>query len=131
MSTADIRRPSQAEQAPRLIQIFDTDAGTAIGDLVKVTGNNFVSTIADNTVPEIPNGVFGIAFSKPTATTCGVLFVGIQGGYSGFTTGSALYLDTNGLLTHAAPATGTLQQLGFAISTTEIFLYMQQPIRRA
>lgn len=120
-----------ATDVPKLIQTFSTDVSTDIGDLVKVNGSNSVTAIADNTAVEIPNGVFGLVTAKPNATTADVIFVGIQGGYSGFTTGLALYVDTDGTLTHTAPATGTLQQVGFAVSTSEVFLYLQNPIRRA
>lgn len=123
--------PVMATQAPKLIATFNTDVGTLVNDLVVVNGDNSVTKITSNTAAEIPHGIFGVVTSKPSGTSAEVIFVGIQGGYSGFTTSNALFVGTDGLLTHSAPATGTVQQIGFAVSTTEIFVNPKQPIRRA
>jgi len=120
-----------ATQAPKLIAEFDTDAGTSVTDLVRVNGNNSVTKITDNLATTIPNGVFGVVTAKASAILANVIFVGIQSGYSGFTTGEALYIDTDGTPTHTAPSTGTLQQIGFAISASSFFVYLQNPIRRS
>lgn len=117
-----------ANASPRLSVVFDTDLSTAVGDLMYITGTNFVSTIPDNLTTTIPNGIFGVAFNKPTTTTVEVVFVGIIPGYSGFTLGDALYISTGGIPTHVPPSSGVLQQIGFAVSATELFLYLQQPI---
>ncbi len=120
-----------ASSAAKISLIFNTDTFTAPGDLVRVTGTDYVETITDNLDTTIPNGLFGVAFSKPTSTTVEVVFTGIIGGYGAFTPGSALYISVLGLPTHSAPATGTLQQIGFAVSSSEFFLQLGQAIRRA
>jgi hypothetical protein len=126
-----IRIPIPATDVPKLIQIFDTDAGTAVGDLVRVSGVNYVSTITDNTIPTIPNGMFGVCITKPSSITAGILFVGIIDAYSGFTEGLPLFISTSGVPTHTPPATGVLQQIGFAVSSTAFFVNMLQAMQRA
>lgn len=117
--------------ASKLIATFDTALTTTPGQLLVVSGASFVSPIADNDSLTMPNGIFGICFSKPTTTRANVIFCGVIGGYLGFTVGSPLFVSTLGTLTHTPPATGMLQQLGFTISTTEFFLQMMQPIRKS
>ena len=117
-------------QAPKLVATFDTDILTLTGDLVTVTASNFVTKITDNFSVTIPNGIFGIAFNKPTSTTVDVIFSGIQLGYSGFTTGSPLFISTGGVPTHTVPTTGMVQQIGFAVSAGSLFLQLMQPMRR-
>ena len=123
-----------ATSAPKLLVVFDTDITTAVGDLVRVTGSNFVSTIADNMNTTIPNGIFGVVTSKPTTTTAGVIFVGVQGGYSGFTTGQPIFVQSDGTPGHPIPAPGAtgeiVQQIGFAVSATEFFIYLQAAYER-
>lgn len=113
-------------QATKLIVIFNTDLSTSIGDLVRVTGTDFVSSITDNLATTIPNGIFGVVTSKPTTTTAGVIFIGVQGGYSGFTTGQYIFVQNDGTPGHSFPAPGSngrmLQQIGVAVSTTEFFI---------
>ena len=123
--------PVPATTTPRLTQEFDTDAGTAVGDLVVVDGVNHVTKITTNSAGTIPNGMFGVGYYKPSALRIEVLFIGIKTGYAGFTTGDPLFISTTGTPTHTVPATGTVQQIGFATSTTEFFLQMMLPMRRA
>ena len=123
--------PGEATQAPKIVASFQTDALSLIGDLCVVNGTKTVTKINSNLSTEIPKGIFGIITTKQSDTECEVLFVGIQGGYSGFTTGQALFIDTSGTLTHTVPLAGTVQQVGFAVSETEIFVYPQQAIRRS
>lgn len=116
---------------PRVVATFTTDAGTAIGDLVRVNGVTTVTKITDNLTATIPNGVFGIVYAKPNATTANVIFMGIISGYAGFTTGSALFISTAGVPTHTPPATGMVQQIGHAVSTGSFFVQLMQPMRRS
>lgn len=106
----------------RVIETFDTTLATSIGDLVKLTSANTVEKIANNTVGEIPNGIFGIGLSKPTSTTMRVLFLGRIDGYSGFTAASAVFVSATGTPTTTAPGAGMLQQIGFATSATEFYV---------
>lgn len=116
---------------PKLVVTFNTDAGTLATHLLAVTGVNTVTQITDNTAATIPNGVFGIGLSKPSALQIDVLFTGIIGGYAGFTTGLPLFISTLGVPTHTPPTTGMVQQIGFAVSTTELFVQLMQPMRRS
>jgi hypothetical protein len=118
-------------QTAKVIAPFNTDALTLVGDLCVVSASNTVTRITSNSSSEMPKGIFGIVYSKDTATTCEVLILGSQDGYSGFTVAGALFVGTDGALTHSAPATGMVQQVGFAITTGEIFLFPRQPFRRS
>jgi len=119
-----------ATQTPKLIALFNTDILTDVGDLCIVNGADSVTKITSNSTAEMPKGIFGVVTSKPTPTSCEVIFIGIQGGYAGFSVSEALFVGTDGLLTHSAPATGMVQQVGFAVSGTEFFVFPQQPFRR-
>jgi hypothetical protein len=116
---------------PKLVATFTTDVGTLVTHLVRVTGTSTVQNITDNSAATIPNGVFGIGFAKPNATTIDVIFTGIIGGYVGLTTGSPLFISTAGVPTHTVPSTGMVQQIGFAVSSTEFFVQLMQPMRRS
>lgn len=120
-----------AASAPKLIAQFNTDVGTAVGDLVRVNGVNTVTKITTNSSATIPNGIFGIGYNKPSPILIDVIFIGIMTGYAGFTTGNPLFVSTLGVPTHTVPSTGMVQQIGFAISSTDLFLQMMQPLRRS
>jgi hypothetical protein len=122
--------PTPVESAPKLLATFDTDVGTSVLDMVVVSGDNEVTKITDNTSLEIPNGIFGFGYNKPSSTTIEVLFIGIIGGYSGFTTGLPLFVGTDGAPTHSIPATGVVQMIGFAVSSSEIFVDIKLPTVR-
>lgn len=113
------------------IEIFDTSSSTAIRDLVKITGPNFVTTIVDNSSTEIPWGILGVVLSKPTPTTAEVVIGGRVGGFSGLTAGSAIFVSPTGTVTHSVPATGTVQMIGFATNSDEIIVDKRIVLRRA
>jgi len=119
-----------AIQAPKLIVEFNTDVGTAVRDLVKVNGVNSVTKIADNTDTEMPGGIFGVVSAKPTATTCEVTFMGVVSGFTGFTTGLPVYVSVLGAASQTTPATGLWQTIGFAVSTTDLFVYIKTPLEQ-
>lgn len=116
---------------PKLVATFNTDVGTLATHLLRVNGDNTVTQITDNASGTIPNGVFGVGLSKPSALQIDVVFTGIVGGYSGFTIGSPLFISTLGVPTHTPPTTGMVQQIGFAVSATELFVSLMQPMRRS
>lgn len=116
---------------PKLVATFNTDVGTLATHLLRVNGDNTVTQITDNASGTIPNGVFGVGLSKPSALQIDVIFTGIMGGYSGFTIGSPLFISALGVPTHTPPATGMVQQIGFAVSATELFVSLMQPMRRS
>lgn len=123
--------PGPVTSAPKLVATFNTDVATLATHLLKVTGANTVERITDNLSATIPNGIFGVGLSKPSSLQIDVTFTGIVGGYSGFTIGSPLFISTSGIPTHTPPATGMVQQIGFAISATELFVQLMQPMRRS
>lgn len=123
--------PETPVLVPRLIQEFNTDIGTQPGDLVVLTGADTVTKIPNNNYSTIPNGVFGIGYSKSSDVLINVLFMGLKGGFSGFTPGKVLFISAGGGLTHTPPITGVLQQIGFATTATDVFINMMQPSRRS
>lgn len=116
---------------PKVIDTFDTNVGTSVGDLVIVTGANFVEKFADNANATIPHGVFGIVFTKPTTVRAEVLFLGIKSGLVGLTPGLPGFVSTSGGITQTKPPTGTVQPIGFAIRTTDFFFQLGTPTRQA
>lgn len=116
---------------PKLVATFNTDVGTLAGHLVRVNGDNTVTQITDNSAATIPNGIFGVGLSKPSALQLDTIFTGIMGSYAGFTIGLPLFVSTLGVPTHTTPTTGMVQQIGFAISATEMFVHLLQPMRRS
>jgi len=116
---------------PKLVITFNTDVGTLATHLLRVSGDNTVVQITDNLSTTIPNGIFGVGYSKPSTLQIDVLFSGVMGGYSGFTIGNPLFISTSGIPTHTVPTTGMVQQIGFAISATEFFVSIMQPMRRS
>lgn len=113
---------NSVEFAKKVSEIFDCDAGVAIGDLVRP------SEVTENTVISLTSNVynnlaFGVVISKPTATTCEVLISGkLEVGVSGLTFGKVCYVDTDGSITTTVPATGHLQKVGLAIKSDIMFL---------
>lgn len=100
---------------------FDTDASTAIGDIVKesLTVDNKVETSIDNTSD---NRAIGVVIDKPSITTALVKVLGQVDGFSGLTKGREIFLHTTGGITSVPPLTGYVQLMGYATSATEIFL---------
>lgn len=120
-----------AVQTPKLIQTFNTTFDTLEDDLLRVDGDNSVIKIDSNNFTEIPNGIFGIGYNKPSTGTIDVLFVGINDGYIGLTPGLPVFVGEDGAPSHSVPGSGMVQQIGFAISSNEIFFNLMQAIRKS
>jgi hypothetical protein len=107
-----------------VVVVRNCDASVAIGDFVSesLTVANKVETLTNNTsiAPCI-----GVVEAKPTATTCVVKQIGLQPGFGGLIQGKHIFLSTAGTATNTPPATGYLQILGVATSTTEILINVQ------
>ena len=109
----------ESEIARRVILDFDCLATTAVHDPVYQdpgTAGRVLSN-TDNTEVEI---TIGVVIEKPTTTTCKVLVLGLEDGFSGQSIGDKVFLSTSGGLTNTAPSTGYQQVLGVAITTTQI-----------
>lgn len=108
-----------------------TDAGTPEYCLLKLVGGEVVQ-ITDNSFSEIPNGIFAVGADKPTSTTINVVTNGpILTGFSGLTQDAPYFVSTSGGLTTTPPATGVVQQIGFALSTTSLYVNLYTPMIRA
>jgi hypothetical protein len=105
------------------------DPSVVVGDLCVYSGALLVKP-ASNLNAVIPYGIVGIAYNKPTLNTVDLLLSGQVSGLFGLTQGSPLFISGTGDFTHTNPATGNVQMLGFAISTTEIAFNIYQIFRR-
>src|SRR5574343_1756410 len=101
---------------------FNTDLATQPTHFVVVNGANSVTKLTNNSVSSMPNGIFGVGLIKPSSLQITVLFMGIMAGYSGLTTGAPVFISTTATPTHTPPSTGIVQQIGFAVSQTEIMI---------
>jgi len=109
---------------------YSVPSGSAVGDLMYANGA-LSADVADNgseaTIPAI-----GMIIAKPTSTTATVKYVGKVGGFTGLTTGSDYFLGTSGGIILAASlptaAGSVIQNIGVAVSTTEILLNIKLPV---
>jgi hypothetical protein len=105
------------------------DASVAVGDLaVFVGGTIYKPTSNLNSI--IPYGIAGVVMAKASPTECSILASGEVLGFFGLTPGLPLFIDSTGGYTHSCPATGNVQQLGFAIDSSRIVFNPKQVIRR-
>ena len=126
----DLTNVTSANQAAATIKVFNTDALTLPTHLVKVVSDNTVQNITDNNFSTIPYGIFGVGINKPTSTSISVVFTGIVNGYSGLTAGLPVFVSEFGLPTHTPPPSEMLQEIGKAVSSTEIFINIKQYFRK-
>ncbi len=121
-----------ASVVQRVTEVFNCPATVSVGHFVYITALNTVDKLVDNSSATIPNGMFGLAYAKPTSTTVEVLFLGKStSAYVGLTIGAPVFISTTGTPTHTPPATGMVQHIGFATSTTEVFVQLKQAMRRS
>ena len=99
---------------------FNCAASVAVNDLVFQDSTNSLTAVecVDNTTTE---PTIGVVIKKPTATTCEVLVLGIQEGYSSLSIGAKVYLGTDGAVTTVKPSTGYMQILGTVVASDTIF----------
>ena len=115
--------PANIEFAQKISDVFSCDVSTSVGDLVKASEltEETVETVSSNVYNDI---VIGLVISKPTATTCEVLFSGKveDTGLSGLSFGKVIWVGTSGEVTTTRPTSGHIQKLGIAIKANKIFL---------
>ena len=103
-------------------------AGESVGDWVKITAANTVSTITDNTSPNI----LGVIINKQTATTCDVVTHGVASVFSGLdATKDRYYLSLTGGQIYVPPVSGYLLELGNPINSTTMVVTLARTVRRA
>ena len=110
----------EVTQASRVVLTFDCLASVSVKDVVyqdSVT-DTFVNESVNNTETQ-PS--IGTVISKPTTTTCNVLILGLEDGYSGLTIGAKVFLGASGGTASSFPASGYIQTLGIAVSATQIY----------
>lgn len=112
-----------------VITNLDCDASLAVGDLCVYAGPTLVKP-SSNLNGVIPYGIVGVAYNKPLVNKVDILVAGLVSGLFGLTKGAPLFISSTGDYTHTCPATGNVQMLGFAISTTELAFSPKQVFRR-
>lgn len=106
---------------------YTCGAGDAVGDPVRISGNNTVTLALGTTAANAK--VFGFishkgprgAASVAGSTSCVVVHYYYKSGLSGLTAGNPVYLSNTGTI--SATAGTSAKVLGEAISTTEAILY--------
>ena len=94
-----------------------------------VNGNAFH---ASSDAPTAERKVIGITTGASiTNASANILPSGELVGLSALTPDEPVYLGLNGVITQALPATGFIQQLGVALTSTKILVAINQPIRLA
>jgi hypothetical protein len=106
--------------ATRVVIAFDCDASLAVGDIVyqDAITDTFVNKSVNNT--EVQPSI-GVVITKLTTVRAEVLILGLQAGFAGLSIGAKAFLGTTGGVTSTKPATGYVQTLGVAVSSTQIF----------
>lgn len=90
----------------------------SVGDPVIVTSPGVVTSFALNVYPDL---CVGIIYEKPTPTSCIVVIGGIVEGVTvGLTANKAVFVSTSGQLTTTKPATGHIQVMGTALTSTDM-----------
>lgn len=111
-------------------ETFSCDASVAVGDFVYVTtSTNTVEKAFAGTPSQTPDGI-GFVVSKSTSTSCTVRYGGKSGSiFSGLTAGDSQWASTStaGGIQSTPPNTNgqKIQEVGFAISSTEIFIVIE------
>lgn len=106
-------------------------AGASLGGHRAVVLDNTEHAIyADKDTPQHATKVLGITTGSAIADSSVPIqtYGEITEPSWAWTPGLPVYLGTNGLLTQAAPATGFLLVIGFAITATKIFIDIKIPI---
>lgn len=119
MAIIGVALARNAETARKIILSFQCESTAAVGSLVYIdpTTANKVLVNTDNT---LVNQTIGVIDSKPQATICEVMVLGIKPGYSSLTVGGRIFLSASGGVTQTKPTTGYLHNLGVAVSSTEV-----------
>jgi len=109
-----------AGEAEKIVITRNCSSGASSGDLV------YESQSISNGV-DVSNGnsddrnIVGIILSKPTSTTCKVLFEGTYNvSLSGLSKGQKIYLSSSGTITSTAPTSNYVQILGNAIDSDSV-----------
>ena len=107
-------------------QAYTCGAGDAVGDPVRISGNNTVTKALATTEANSKaigiirhKGALGVA-SDPSALTCYIAHYAVVTGLSGGTAGNAVYLSDTG--TFAAAAGTVTRVMGTWLSTTEALI---------
>lgn len=112
---------------------FNCPASVAVTDVVYFSSSNTVDKASSEAGVGQTGEAIGVVLSKPTSTTCFVVFAGKVGGFSGLIPGNLYFQDptTPGGVSATPPsAPGELaQRIGIASSATELVLKLGAPVQ--
>ena len=109
-----------ANEAEKIVITRNCSTTSSSGDLVYESDS--ISNGVDVSTSNTDNrNIVGIILSKPTTTTCRVLFEGTYNvSLSGLSKGDKVYLSNSGAITSAKPTSGYVQILGNAIDSDAV-----------
>lgn len=106
-------------------------AGEALGGHRAVIIEGGEAVYASNLNEAHANRVIGLTRNAAAlGADVEIVTYGLLDGFTGLTPDAKLYLQDNGTVSHAIPASGFLQQIGVAISDTKAILNIQLSIVR-
>jgi hypothetical protein len=110
---------------------IEVDPTVVAGDFVYVFSSDLCKKITVNSSAQMHNGVFGLCANKVSPTSAQIQVQGITTLFSGMTPGLAYFISVSGGITSTPPTTDMVQQVGIALSSTNLLLNFMQPMRRA
>jgi hypothetical protein len=96
----------------------------ARGQAVNISASQLRLASAASSIPAIGICIRGAAAGEKAKI---ILGTGYAASLSGLTAGASIYLGNAGALVFVKPGSGFIQGLGFALSTTEMFVTISQP----
>lgn len=106
--------------------LFIVTTGEAIGGLRGVYASSGVCYYADSSITTQANKLIGISSEAVgVGELLTVQSAGELDGFTGLTSGAAVYLQTNGVVSSVIPSTGFIQQVGIALTTTKLLINIQ------
>lgn len=120
LELVDINSSGNGE-AVKIVENVTVEAGSSVGDIVhpSLITPELHEVSVDNT--SVSPSV-GIIMSKSSSTSAKILYQGLIDGFSGLTPGKKVFLSLTGTLTSTPPTTDYMQCMGYALSSTEVYL---------
>lgn len=97
------------------------------GNAVCISSSGFMK--ADKDDPDKAKVVGFATASGNAGNSVSIRVSAQQGGFTGLTAGSPIFLDTAGDITQIVPTSGFAVRLGVALSATDILVELAQPIK--
>ena len=121
MAIIGVALARNAQTAKAIVIPFSCEASASIGDLVYPDPSTDLKVLVNTDNQEIEQTI-GVILEKPASESANVIVLGIVTGYTSLTRGGKIFLSDSGTITQSPPATGYIQNLGVAVSETDILL---------